>query len=197
MFPSLRWNFYHVAPEKTIYLTFDDGPHPEITPWVIEQLQRHEMKATFFCIGDNARKFPETFQHLIKAEMGIGNHTMHHLKGWSCSTSVYLQNISMAEDFIGKTTLFRPPYGRITPNQVNVLHKEKQIVMWSMVTGDWNNKMNIRTTLEALKKNTRSGFIPVFHDSEKAWHQLRQLLPPYLAFLSENNWKSDAIHPTK
>lgn len=177
-----------------IYLTFDDGPHPEITPWVLDQLQKVNMKATFFCIGDNVRKFPETFQMLKAAGMEVGNHTMHHLKGWSSSTQTYLNDISEAELYMGATRLFRPPYGRITSAQVKQIKKQKEIVMWSMVTGDWNRKMNVHDTLSALKRHTRPGFIPVFHDSEKAWNQLKQLLPDYLEFLAGHQWSSEIIH---
>lgn len=193
MFPSLTWNLYDSAPEKTIYLSFDDGPHPEITPWVLDHLQKHQMKATFFCIGDNVRKFPAPFEQLMLSGMGIGNHTMHHLKGWSCSTGKYLHDIALADEFLGNTGLFRPPYGRITPSQVRNVKQQKEIVMWSMVTGDWNRNMDVQGTLQTLKHCTKSGFIPVFHDSEKAWNQLRQILPPYLEYLSQNLWKSDKI----
>lgn len=151
------------------------------------------MRATFFCIGDNARKFPAVMNQLRNANMGIGNHSMHHLNGWKQRTNIYVENVKLAQEYVGESRLFRPPYGRMKSSQARLLKKDFNIVMWSYVTGDWNKKLDCQAVLSGLKRFSRPGFIPVFHDSEKAWKNVREILPAYLDFLQESNFTSNNL----
>ena len=178
--------------EKTVYLTFDDGPHPEITTWVLEQLKKFDMKATFFCGGDNARKFPDTLNLIRLNGHALGNHTMHHIKGWENSVETYLKDVELcSQEF--KTNLFRPPYGRISTKQIKALQSQYKIVMWSLLSCDFDQKLNKEKALKGLFDKTKNGSIIVFHDSVKAENNLRYLLPKYLEFLYQNEYKCNII----
>ena len=183
-FPSLVWQAPSTK-EAVVYLTFDDGPHPEITPWVLNELKQRGLKASFFCVGDNVRKFPETYQQILNEGHITGNHTMHHMKGWSNSTETYTQNTTEAAQYI-KSKLFRPPYGRISRAQIKALLPEYTIVMWSLLSGDFNPQLNIPKALNQIKRKTQNGSIVVFHDSIKSEAQMKQLLPDYLDYLIAN-----------
>lgn len=183
-FPSLVWQAPSTK-EAVVYLTFDDGPHPEITPWVLNELKQRGLKASFFCVGDNVRKFPETYQQILNEGHITGNHTMHHMKGWSNSTETYTQNTTEAAQYI-KSKLFRPPYGRISRAQIKALLPEYTIVMWSLLSGDFNPQLNIAKALNQIKRKTQNGSIVVFHDSIKSEAQMKQLLPDYLDYLIAN-----------
>ena len=183
-FPSLLWQAPS-ANEAVVYLTFDDGPHPEITPWVLNELKQRGLKASFFCVGDNVRKFPETYQQILDEGHVTANHTMHHMKGWSNSTEVYIQNTAEAAQYI-KSKLFRPPYGRISRAQIKALLPEYTIVMWSLLSGDFDPHLNSPKALNQLKRHTKNGSIVVFHDSVKSEAQMKQLLPDYLDYLKAN-----------
>jgi len=183
-FPSLVWQAPSTK-EAVVYLTFDDGPHPEITPWVLNELNQRGLKASFFCVGDNVRKFPETYQQILNEGHITGNHTMHHMKGWSNSTETYTQNTTEAAQYI-KSKLFRPPYGRISRAQIKALLPEYTIVMWSLLSGDFNPQLNIPKALNQIKRKTQNGSIVVFHDSIKSEAQMKQLLPDYLDYLIAN-----------
>jgi len=172
-FPSLVWQAPSTK-EAVVYLTFDDGPHPEITPWVLNELKQRGLKASFFCVGDNVRKFPETYQQILNEGHITGNHTMHHMKGWSNSTETYTQNTTEAAQYI-KSKLFRPPYGRISRAQIKAL-----------LPGDFNPQLNIPKALNQIKRKTQNGSIVVFHDSIKSEAQMKQLLPDYLDYLIAN-----------
>ncbi|MEN9738635.1 MAG: hypothetical protein RLZZ318_669, partial [Bacteroidota bacterium] len=154
-FPSLLWQAPS-ANEAVVYLTFDDGPHPEITPWVLNELKQRGLKASFFCVGDNVRKFPETYQQILEEGHVTANHTMHHMKGWSNSTEVYIQNTAEAAQYI-KSKLFRPPYGRISRAQIKALSSDYTIVMWSLLSGDFDPQLNIPKALNQLKRHTKNG----------------------------------------
>jgi peptidoglycan/xylan/chitin deacetylase (PgdA/CDA1 family) len=184
-FPQLIWK----GPDndQTIYLTFDDGPHPDITPWVLDQLDRFQFKATFFCVGDNARKFPETFRMLSARGHHTGNHTMHHLKGWNTETKTYLEDVESCHAYVD-SKLFRPPYGRIKSSQAKVLRKKYRIIMWTLLACDFDKNLDREAAIEGLKKKTRNGDIVVFHDSVKAEENLKVLLPQYLQFLNDNGF---------
>ncbi len=185
LFPTLTWEMPDST--NTVYLTFDDGPHPEITPWVIEQLDQYNMKASFFCVGDNARKHPETLQQITQKGHQLGNHTMHHIKGWKTSTADYLKDIQLCEEYL-QTNLFRPPYGRITRQQIKALKNDYKIVMWSLLSCDFDQSLNCESALHGLKNKTKNGSIVVFHDSLKAEKNLRYLLPKYLEFLHNKGY---------
>ena len=196
LIPSCTWR--KVGQEKVIYLTFDDGPHPEITAWVINELKKHQIKATFFCVGDNLKKHPETAKQLLTEGHQIGNHTMHHIKGWKHKNVDYLKDIEDCDTEIRKIheqmndekaqpRLFRPPYGQIKPSQIKLLcAKGYEIIQWSDLSCDYDKHLNCEKSLTTLVKNAKPGSIVVFHDSEKAENQLKQILPSYLeAMLAE------------
>ena len=196
LIPSCTWR--KVGQEKVIYLTFDDGPHPEITAWVIDELKKHQIKATFFCVGDNLKKHPETAKQLLTEGHQIGNHTMHHIKGWKHKNVDYLKDIEDCDTEIRKIheqmndekaqpRLFRPPYGQIKPSQIELLREQGyEIIQWSDLSCDYDKHLNCEKSLSALVKNAKPGSIVVFHDSEKAENQLKQILPSYLeAMLAE------------
>lgn len=187
LFPSLTWSVER--DEKCVYLTFDDGPHPEITPWVMEELDKYGFKATFFCIGDNVRKYPETYQEILNNGHRTGNHTFNHLKGFSTSSPTYFENIQECAQLV-KSELYRPPYGQITFSQIKHLSKQYQIIMWSLLVEDWNPKLDQAKKLSLLSSETKSGDIIVFHDSEKAFENLKVILPEYLEFLSNAGFSS-------
>jgi peptidoglycan/xylan/chitin deacetylase (PgdA/CDA1 family) len=196
LIPSCTWR--KEGQEKVIYLTFDDGPHPEITAWVMDELKKHQIKATFFCVGDNLKKHTETAKQLLTQGHQIGNHTMHHIKGWKHKNIDYLKDIESCENEIRdiheqldikkpQPRLFRPPYGQIKPSQIKLLRtKGYEIIQWSDLSCDYDKRLDCEKSLSALVKNAKPGSIVVFHDSEKAEHQLKQILPSYLeAMLAE------------
>lgn len=196
LIPSCTWRKEET--EKVIYLTFDDGPHPEITTWVMDLLKEHQIKATFFCVGENLKKHPETAKEIAKGGHQIGNHTMHHIKGWKHKNIDYLMDIENCDTEIRKIheplnsekdqpRLFRPPYGQIKPSQIKLLRaKGYEIIQWSDLSCDYDKHLDCERSLLALIKNAKPGSIVVFHDSEKAENQLKQILPKYLkAMLAE------------
>lgn len=187
LYPSLIWD--KPPEENGIYLTFDDGPHPDITPWVMDELERHNYKATFFCIGDNVKKFPETYDQILKRGHGVGNHTFNHLKGFRTDNTTYYHNISLCQEHVN-SQLFRPPYGYIKRSQIRYLKSLYSIIMWSLLAEDWNPKLNIALKLDLLSRHSKKGDIIVFHDSVKAEKNLKILLPLYLQYLSEKKFNS-------
>lgn len=165
-----------------IYLTFDDGPIPEVTPWVLDQLDFYGAKATFFCIGDNGVRHPEILQDIMTRGHAIGNHTQSHCKGSQTSTHEYLAQTQDFHDSTGvKTKLFRPPYGRLTGAQARRLRRRGyRIIMWDLLSYDWQKELAPETILDKLKAQLRPGSIVVFHDSLKAEKNLRSVLPEFL-----------------
>lgn len=188
--------------EKKIYLTFDDGPTPEITEWTLNQLKQFDAKATFFCIGENIQKHPEIFHKILNEGHSIGNHTFNHLNGWETSTGNYIENVLECDKQISqhpkilnlKSKLFRPPYGKIKFSQSRILRKMGfQIVMWDVLSADFDTIVTPEDCLENVIRNTRSGSIIIFHDSIKASKNLEYALPKTLAFLKENGYTCEAI----
>lgn len=184
-FPQLIWD--SPQPNPTIYLTFDDGPHPDITPEVLDLLDRYHAKGTFFCVGENIDKYPETFKILQDRRHGIGSHTYNHLNGWATDNDDYFKNVNRAASLTG-TTLFRPPYGRIKPSQVSHLQHKYQIVMWTVLSGDFDKTLTGTQCFENVRKNTGSGSIVVFHDSVKAADRVLHALPKVLDYFTEQNY---------
>ncbi len=190
LWPQYEWNIKNAT--KSIYLTFDDGPHPEITPWVLDVLDKFNAKATFFVVGENAKKYPQTIDKIIEKGHKIENHTFHHVKGWNTSISEYEKNIVECDSCIPyrTTKYFRPPYGRITQKQgKQLINKGYQIVMWSLLTYDYDKKLNLKRASKAINSKTQSGDIVVFHDSEKAEKQLKFLLPKYLENINSKGFE--------
>jgi peptidoglycan/xylan/chitin deacetylase (PgdA/CDA1 family) len=180
--------------ENKIYLTFDDGPTPEITEWTLQQLKKYNAKATFFCIGDNIRKYPEIFKKVMKEGHSIGNHTFNHLNGWKTSKQDYLENAKKCQSEIYNLqpaicTLFRPPYGKIKPSQSRELRKlGYKIIMWDIISYDFDAKISKEKCLENVLKNVKSGSIIVFHDSIKAFPNLEYTLPKMLEILNKKGF---------
>lgn len=178
--------------EKEIYLTFDDGPTPEITQWVLDKLARFEARATFFCIGKNAAAHPQLTQSIVDAGHSLGNHTHNHLNGFKSDRGAYLENIELAGQHI-PSKLFRPPYGRMTRQLAREVAKTHKIIMWSVLSGDFDTKISGEKVAQNCIKHIEPGSIVVFHDSAKAWPRLRIALPEVLNHFSEMGYRFEAL----
>ncbi|MFA6831966.1 MAG: polysaccharide deacetylase family protein [Bacteroidaceae bacterium] len=174
--------------EKAVYLTFDDGPDPKITPWVLDLLKHYEIKATFFMVGDNVRKHPAIFDKVVEAGHRIGNHTFNHVRGFDCMSPRYLENTELANQYL-KTDLFRPPHGHMRRIQYNTLKERYHIIMWDLVTRDYSSKLRWPQVLANVMKYARNGSIITFHDSVKSWHNLEEALPKAIDFLLEEGYQ--------
>lgn len=190
IYPSAIWRV--TTKEKRVFLTFDDGPIPEVTPWVLAQLKKYNAKATFFCIGANIDKHPDIFQQIISEGHAIGNHTYDHLNGWKTETNEYLANISLC-DSKTRSKIFRPPYGRMKRSQCSKLHAQYSVVMWDVLSGDFDQKISPEKCLKNVLSKTREGSIVVFHDSLKAKKNLYHALPEFLKHFSEKGWQFVAL----
>lgn len=190
VFPSQSWRFSPLT--NDIYLTFDDGPTQNVTPWVLDTLKKHQFKATFFCVGDNVRQHPALFERILKEGHAVGNHTMSHINGWRTNKQKYIENIEAANQLI-QSNLFRPPYGKITKSQVRALKNQYQIIMWTFLTYDFDKKADMQLVFKKITKKIFPGAIIVFHDSLKAEKQLKLLLPLLLEWMKTNKMTSKAI----
>ena len=187
LYPDLVWK---KPSANTIYITFDDGPIPEVTPFVLNALADYDAKATFFCIGDNVRKYPEIYQEVIKAGHSIGNHTFNHLNGWNTDDEKYLENIGECAEYV-KSDLFRPPYGKIKKSQIRKLktrHPDIKVIMWDVLSGDFDQNLSPEKCLENVLRATVPGSIIVFHDSLKAFDRLKYVLPKALEYWSDKGF---------
>lgn len=200
LFPKYVWDIPNN--ENKIYLTFDDGPIPDVTEWVLDILKKEEIKATFFCIGDNIKKNPSLFKRLISEGHSIGNHTFNHLKGWDFSTKEYIENTILCEEEISKaleienqkSKIFRPPYGKIKPSQSKKLRKlGYKIIMWDVLSVDYDKEISPEKCFENIIKNTVSGSIIVCHDSLKAFKNLEYALPKAIKYLKNEGFVFDRI----
>lgn len=178
--------------EKVIYLTFDDGPIPEATPWVLDTLRQYGAKATFFCVGDNVRKHPAIFQRILTEGHAVGNHTFNHLNGWKTDTSDYLDNVQRCGEMVS-SPLFRPPYGSLKPSQTRMLKTRYRIVMWDVLSGDFDPKISPEKCLQNVLENIQQGSIVLFHDSVKAETRMRFALPNVLEKLTGEGWKFEKL----
>ncbi|MBS1507367.1 MAG: polysaccharide deacetylase family protein [Bacteroidetes bacterium] len=190
-YPSLLWRV--PTDKKELFLTFDDGPVPGPTEFVVNTLQSYQAKATFFCIGDNVRKHPTIFAKVLNGGHAVGNHTFNHLKGWSTSRQSYLENIHECEaqfqqHGISSSNLFRPPYGRITSSQIRALKPGYKIVMWDVLTSDYSRSLSPEHCLKGSIEATRPGSIIVFHDSLKAERNMTYALPRLLDYFSNQGY---------
>ena len=194
LFNRLTWRM----PQEdvpTVYLTFDDGPHPKATPFILEQLAKYNAKATFFCIGKNVAEHPDIYNDILAAGHTTGNHTHNHLNGWHTSKWKYIENVTAAEQHIS-SRLFRPPYGRITRGQVNALLNRKQpysIYMWDVLSGDFDTNITPQQCADNVLQHIEPGSIVVFHDSDKAWERMSHALPIVLEHCRNNNWQLKAL----
>jgi len=191
LYSRCLWRFS--TSKKEIYLTFDDGPTPKVTQFVLEQLQKHNAKATFFCIGKNVVNHPEILQQIINDGHSIGNHTHNHLNGWKNHNKKYLENISDASKVI-PSKLFRPPYGKIKFSQTKQLKKlGYTIVMWDVLSADFDTSITNKQCLQNVLDNTEKGSIVVFHDSIKAEEKLRYTLPKTLKYFGDLGYSFKAL----
>jgi peptidoglycan-N-acetylglucosamine deacetylase len=190
MFTDYLW---HIDGEsKTIYLTFDDGPIPEVTNWVLDQLNRYDAKASFFCVGQNIERYPEIFQRIKLEGHTVGNHTFNHLSGWSTDNLEYISNVRKGARISG-SKWFRPPYGKLKPSQTRFLKHHYRIVMWDVLSGDFDPNIGQEDCYQNVIKNTIPGSIIVFHDSLKAWKTLENVLPRVLSYFRENGFKFSSL----
>ena len=183
------------AADPAVYLTFDDGPHPEITPFVLQQLAAYDARATFFCIGKNVAAHPGIYRQISEQGHATGNHTHTHRDGWKTDTAGYLRDITEAEQYIG-SRIFRPPYGRITAAQCHMLEQARppwRIYMWDVLSGDFDTQLSPERCLRQVIRYIRPGSIVVFHDSEKAWARMSHALPRVLAHCLEQGWEMKAL----
>jgi peptidoglycan/xylan/chitin deacetylase (PgdA/CDA1 family) len=194
IFSNYIWDIPNA--DNKIYLTFDDGPTPEITEWVLEELKKHQVKATFFCIGKNINNHAAIFFKIINEGHSIGNHTYNHLKGWNTSTKDYLDNITLCRSAIAnqKSLLFRPPYGKIKKSQSKKLRQlGYKIIMWDVLSADFDQSITPEKCLENVLQNTLSGSVIVFHDSVKAFKNLEYALPISIEILKQRGFEFDVI----
>ena len=188
--PNVTWKVK--TSDNVLYLTFDDGPHPTITPLVLNILDEYNAKATFFCVGENVTKYPHIFNQIINKGHAVGNHTYNHVKGWQTTNAAYLENIKKAAEVI-PSNLFRPPYGRIKPSQIKLLKDSYRIIMWSILTRDYNKRLNPHNTLNKLIKLIKSGDVIVYHDSEKAQQNMLIMLKGVLQHFHQLQYTFKAL----
>ncbi len=196
-----KWIWDIPSSEKVVYLTFDDGPTPEVTPWVLEELKKYHLKATFFCIGDNIRKHPEIFKNIIQEGHTVGNHTYNHLNGWKTTTQTYIDNTQLCQvimdenkNYNSNSKIFRPPYGKIKTAQSRALLKlGYKIIMWDVLSADFDEDITNQKCLNNVVMNLQPGSIIVFHDSIKAYKKLKYVLPKTLHYLQDNNYISKIL----
>lgn len=200
LLPQYTWKI--TTEEPKIYLTFDDGPIPEVTEYVLDLLQQYKARATFFCVGDNVRKYPEIYQRLITQGHRVGNHTFHHLNGWKTNDTKYLENIAQCREIMSDNypentrppqLLFRPPYGKIRKSQMKRLSIDYQVIMWDVLTYDFDAELSAERCLEKAIEYTVPGSIVVFHDSIKSIDKLREVLPKYMEHFAKEGFVFDSI----
>ena len=186
LFPGVIWRI--PAKKKCVYLTFDDGPIPEVTPWVLDILDKYGVKATFFCVGDNVRKHPDIYQMVLDRGHRVGNHTFNHIQGIRFWTKNYLANVEKAAEYI-KSDLFRPPHGHMRFPQVVWLRRHYRIIMWDVVTRDYSKWMTAEDVVNNVKRYARNGSIITFHDSLKSIEKLKTALPQAIEWLMKQGYE--------
>ncbi|TDU43763.1 peptidoglycan/xylan/chitin deacetylase (PgdA/CDA1 family) [Gelidibacter sediminis] len=200
IFPDYTWNM--PTDQKTLYLTFDDGPTPEITNWTLDLLKSYQAKATFFCIGNNVKKHPHIFQDILNNGHVVGNHTFNHPYGWRTNTENYLAEVfktnqimhSVLEDWNSSTRLFRPPYGQIKPHQgKQLIALGYQIIMWDILSFDWKQTLSKETCAQNVITKAGPGSIVVFHDSVKAAPRMKHALLATLEHFSNQGYQFKSI----
>lgn len=192
-YPSLLWEM--PKGEKKIYITFDDGPHPTITPQVLEILKKFNAKATFFCVGNNVRKYKDTFDMIVRDGHSVGGHTYNHEKGWNTKTKNYITSVIETQELI-KSSLFRPPHGRIRSSQIRKLKNHYKLVAWTVIAYDWDKSLSPEDCFNNVIKNASDGSIVVFHDSEKAAKNMLATLTKVLEYYSAQGFTFESINFT-
>ena len=178
--------------KKRVYLTFDDGPIPEVTPWVLEILKREKVEACFFCVGDNVKKYPHVYQSIINDGHMTGNHTFHHLHGLKTPTTMFYQDIMKAREII-HSELFRPPHGLMKLSQHKLINQQFKIIMWDIVSCDYRNSLSPVKVTKNVLNNVRPGSIITFHDSVKSWKNLSETLPQVINKLKEKGYEFGSL----
>jgi peptidoglycan/xylan/chitin deacetylase (PgdA/CDA1 family) len=203
IYSSFIWDI--PTAEKEIYLTFDDGPIPGVTDFVLEALEKYNAKATFFAVGHNIEKHPHVFERVVQGGHAIGNHTFNHLNGWKTDTHTYLDNIAKCDEMLdagnqlsscikgGSQKLFRPPYGKLTREQSRLVRQHYKVIMWDVLTADYDNSLHKETCLKKTIKYTTKGSVVIFHDSFKAEKNMTYVLPRLLEYFSEQGYSFKAI----
>jgi peptidoglycan/xylan/chitin deacetylase (PgdA/CDA1 family) len=189
-FPKILWNV--PSDEKSIYLTFDDGPHPHITPWVLDQLKKANAKATFFCVGKNVELYPEIFEQIIAEGHTVGNHTLNHLSAFKSNIPDYLHDIEACNE-VFRAIYFRPPYGLLRPRSIKKIQAQYKIVMWDVLSYDFDATISNKQCLANVLNHIKNGSIVVFHDSEKAKNHLEYTLPKVLEKLQQEKFEMKAL----
>lgn len=192
LYPKRIWD--KASKEKVLYLTFDDGPHPAITPYVLDELKKYKAKATFFCIGKNVEQYFDTYEAIKNEQHTVANHTQNHLNGFKTTNEDYIANISEAKKCIS-SNLFRPPYGRCTSFQAKIINQQlnMQIVMWDVLSGDFDKEITGEQCAQNVLLHAKEGSIIVFHDSEKAFERLKIALPKTLDYFANKGFSFKAL----
>lgn len=191
LFPEAIWRIKHHR-RKVVFLTFDDGPIPEVTPWVLDTLDRYGIKATFFMVGDNVRRHPELLEEVRRRGHAVGNHTMHHLQGMKVTAYRYMHDISEANDLID-SPLFRPPHGLLRWKQARAIKDRYNLVMYDLVTRDYSKKLNPEQVFNNVRRYARNGSIIVFHDSLKAEKNMKAVLPRAIEYLRSLGYEFEPL----
>ncbi len=191
LFPEAIWRIKHRR-RKVVFLTFDDGPIPEVTPWVLDTLDRYGIKATFFMVGDNVRRHPELLEEVRRRGHAVGNHTMHHLQGMKVTAYRYMHDISEANDLID-SPLFRPPHGLLRWKQARAIKDRYNLVMYDLVTRDYSKKLNPEQVFNNVRRYARNGSIIVFHDSLKAEKNMKAVLPRAIEYLRSLGYEFEPL----
>lgn len=190
LFKEAVWRFIETG--QTVYLTFDDGPIPEVTPWVLQLLEKENIKATFFCVGENVEKYPDIYRQILDGGHSVGNHTFNHWQGLKKKDQDFFGNIEKAGNFID-SDLFRPPHGWLKRTQYQFLKKKFRIIMWDLISCDYNQNIQPEKVLKNVTDFVRAGSIITFHDSIKAKSNLMKALPPSIKWMKEQGYQFEAI----
>jgi len=191
IFPDFVWRYN--SDDKKVYLTFDDGPIPESTLWTLDLLREMNVKATFFCVGENVKKYPDLYRRIVEEGHAVGNHTHNHLKGWKTNTQKYVENVILASEFVD-SKLFRPPYGLIKRSQAKYLSSDYKIIMWDILSGDYRQDISPERCYRDVLNKIRSGSILLFHNHVKSEKNMRYTIPRLIDELHTQGYEFDICH---